>query len=126
MQLGLHLPHAGGKISTGTRRPKTGARVRANDNVGGPPGRGAVAGGVHRDRRRPDAGGEPLAPLVIGDDRGHPRPTVEQLRLGLEVVVEIGMEVEMVLREVRERPDREVQAIGSAQRQGVAGHLHGD
>ena len=65
-----------------------------------------------------DACGEPLAPFVVGDDRGRARATVEQLRFGFEVVVEIGVEVEMVLREVRERPDREVHAIGPAERAG--------
>ena len=57
----------------------------------------------------------------------HPRPGVaggEQLGLGREVVLEIGVEVQVVLGEVGEHGDVVVGTRDPAEREGVAGDLH--
>ena len=74
---------------------------------------------------------EPAAVVVVGGDDGAPVALgqesalgVEERRLGLEVVLEVGVEVEMVLAEVGERRAREPAAVDPVQGQGMAGDLH--
>ncbi len=88
------------------------------DVLGAPVGvRGADGDGARADQATPPRGVDAhhLA-------RGAP---VEQARLGGEVVLHVGVEVEVLRGEVGERPDREARAGHPAEREGVAGDLHG-
>ena len=84
-----------------------------------------VAAGAHRHAGA-DELGHPPSPLVVDDDDRRPRPRSNSSRLRAEVVLHVGVEVEMVLGQVRERADRELDAADPSHRQRVAGYLHRD
>src|SRR3954447_25753918 len=99
------------------------------------------AGRVALDGRRPelrvggvDADGDgvlqvlrkPPAVGVVEVDDGGLRARLEQAALGGEVVLHRRMEVEVVLREVREHRDVPVDRVGAVEVEGVARHLHDD
>ena len=85
-----------------------------------------VGRAVERDRhRRVESLGEPPAPLVVDhDDRASDVELLEQPQLGREVALHVGMEVEVVLAQVRERRGREVDAVGAVQLERMRGDLH--
>ena len=69
---------------------------------------------------------------VVGVDHGRapglrrPGEEFEESALGATVLGQGAMEVEVVLRQVREDRDVEREAVHARERQGVRGHLHGD
>ena len=76
-------------------------------------------------RRARGPGGQPDAPLVVdADHRALGAAGREQRGLRREVVVHVGVEVEVVLRQVGEGADGEAGAGDPAERERVAGHLH--
>jgi hypothetical protein len=63
--------------------------------------------------------------LVVDVDHAEAGPfRGEQRRLGPEVVLLVGVEVEVVAAEVREAGDVEHHAVDPAHHERVAGHLH--
>ncbi len=87
--------------------------------VGLPPGGGE---GAKRDRRLLE---EPAAVGVVDVDQAESCPFGgEQGRLGREVVVHVGVEVEVVATEVGEHGDVEHHPVDPAHHQRVARHLH--
>ena len=95
-------------------------------HLAGPPGRAGVARRADRDCAEAHPGSESASPLVVDHDHRRPRPPVEQAGLRLEVVVHVGVEVEVILGEIGERADREVDAVGPAHGKCVTRYLHGD
>ncbi len=64
--------------------------------------------------------------LVVGVDQGAPRALGgEQGRLGREVVLDVGVEVEVVTAQVEEDGEVEDDPVHAPEHQGVAGDLHG-
>ena len=96
------------------------------DLVGAPvrPAPAGEVGGVGRDGHRPVAHQAP-APLPVDADHRGRGPPVEQAGLRGEVVLHVGVEVEVLGREVGEGADGEAGAVDAAERQRVAGDLHG-
>ena len=70
--------------------------------------------------------GEPATVLPVHVHDARRGPAVEQAGLGLEVVLDVRMEVQMVLRQVGERTDREVHGPDPREGQRVRGDLHRD
>lgn len=71
--------------------------------------------------------GEPDPPVVVDADDPLAGPRwCEQPRLGLEVVGHVGVEVQMVLREVGEQRHVIAHPVDPVLSQGVAGDLHDD
>ena len=87
---------------------------------------GAVVRG--RSQREGDGGGEvggqPLPVGVVDVDDADARISLEQSALGREVVLHVGVEVEVVLREVGEERRREVRAVDAMERKRMRGDLH--
>ena len=115
-RLDAHAARAGdherGPARRHLRRPRPASRRRApvaeNDCSGTPP--------------RCE---QPPAVLVVGVDQSAAAPLGgEQGGLGLEVVLEVAVEVEVVAAEVGEHGDVEDHAVDAALHQGVAGDLH--
>src|SRR3954454_17588914 len=115
--------------------------ARERRAAGGAVEREGRAGRVALDRRRPEprVGGvdadrdgvvqvarEPPAVGVVDVDHGGLRAGLEQAALGREVVLHRRMEVEVVLREVREDRDVPVDRVGAVELEGVARDLHDD
>jgi hypothetical protein len=98
--------------------------LQRGGDLGGPPvGVGGGAGGDHVHLGRP---GEQASVGVVDVDHPEGRERLgEQATLGLEVVVQVGVEVEVVLGQVGEDGRPEAGAVDPAQGQAVAGHLHG-
>ena len=95
--------------------------------VGG--GRRVVAGrGRDRDDRHPGGAGvtgQPAAPGVVDADHGPLAPLRDEQRgLGGVVVLEVGVEVEVVLAQVGETRDVVTDPVDPVQREGVARDLH--
>ncbi len=93
-------------------------------------GRRVVAGGGRDgDDRHPGGArvtGQAATPGVVDADHGALAPLRdEQRRLGGVVVLEVGVEVEVVLAEVRETRDVVTDPVDPVQREGVARDLHG-
>ncbi len=85
---------------------------------------GIVTGG-HRDYRDLSLCREPPTVVVVHHDDPATRPLRrEQGGLGREVVLEVGVKVQMVLRQVGEAGDVVDDPVDAAQHQRVAGHLH--
>ena len=80
-----------------------------------------VGAGV-REHRPPGLARQAAAVRVVDVDRG--RGALEQPRLGAVVVLHVGMEVEVVLREVGERGGGEPHAGHALELEGVRRHLH--
>src|SRR4051812_2846601 len=70
--------------------------------------------------------GEAHPVRVVDVGHGDLRAGLEQPPLGAEVVLHRRVEVEVVLREVREDGDRPVDRVGPVELQGVRGDLHDD
>lgn len=71
--------------------------------------------------------GQPAAVLVVEVHHAEPRALrCEQLRLGLEVVLHVGVELHVLRAQVVEDGDVEDAAVDPAEHQRVAGDLHGD
>ena len=69
--------------------------------------------------------GQPQPVRVVDvDDADRGRALGEEPALGLEVVLHVGVEVEVVLREVREHRDVPVDGVGARERERVGGDLH--
>ena len=56
----------------------------------------------------------------------HRRLGIEQPSLGLEVLLEVPMEVQVILRKIGERADVEADAVDASESERVTGHLHDD
>jgi hypothetical protein len=98
--------------------------VQGGGDLGGPPvGVGAGAGGHHRHLGR--AGQQPPVGVVEVDHPKGRERRGEQPPLGQVVVLQVGVEVEVVLGEVGEDGRPEAGAVDPVQGQAVAGHLHG-
>ncbi len=67
---------------------------------------------------------QPAAGVVLHAHHMGAGSAVEEPLLDREVLLHVGVEVEMVLGEVREGTDRESDVVGSMKRQGVRGDLH--
>ena len=73
----------------------------------------------------PDRSDESAPPVVVDADQALPGPLGREERgLGREVVVHVGVEVEVVLREVGEQGDVVDHPVDPVLGQGVARHLH--
>ena len=96
---------------------------QGDDVLGVPVG----VGGADGDRLLLSALADQALPprRVDADHLGRGAP-VEQARLGREVVLHVGVEVEVLRREVGERADREPGAGDATEAQRVARDLHGD
>ena len=70
--------------------------------------------------------GQARAVGVVDVDHGQLGPGLEQPALGEEVVLHVGVEVEVVLGEVGEHGDRPVDRVGAVQGERVARDLHDD
>ena len=93
------------------------------DVHGAPVGVAALA----REGLHGDAGPVEQQPAVLVVDVGQPEPGPlggEQGRLGGEVVVDVGVEVEVVAAQVEEGRDVEDDPVDPAEDEGVAGDLH--
>ena len=101
-------------ISEMTPPPADLDRVRANVGV-------RFGAGV-REHRPPGLARQPAAVRVVDVDRG--RGALEQPRLGAVVVLHVGMEVEVVLREVGERGGGEPHTGHALELERVRRHLH--
>src|SRR3546814_20740137 len=56
----------------------------------------------------------------------HRRLRIEQPSLGLEVLLEVPMEIQVVLRKIGERADVEADAVDASESKSVTGDLHDD
>ena len=113
----------GHQLDVGPLDREGGAGGREVDVDGSPVGVPPL-GGVRRHRDRGDVE-EPATELVV--DVGEPDPCAlggEEARLGGEVVVDVGVEVEVVAAEVEEGRHVEDDAVDPAEDQRVAGDLH--
>ncbi len=82
---------------------------------------GAVEGERHR---LVELGGQPRPVWIVHVDHGNPRRGVrEQSLLGLEVVLHRRVEIEVILRQVREDRRGQMDRVGPMQRQRVRGDL---
>jgi hypothetical protein len=89
---------------------------------GAQPRAGVVDGDGHRVR---ELRGQAAAVRVVDVDDAHARRGVgEERALGLEVLLHVAVEVEVVLREVREHRDVPVDRRGAPQGERVRGDLH--
>src|SRR5207302_9208412 len=92
-------------------------------DVGGTPVRVVVAGRRERGHRHRRGFGEPAPVLVVDVNHAYDRRH-EQRRLGPEVVLQVGVEVQVVLRQVGEDGHVEAGATDPAQGQRVTRYLH--
>ena len=99
------------------------ARVGAQD-----PRAHLCVGGVEADRgsRSGSSPGQARAVGVVDVDHGQLGPGLEEPALGEEVVLHVGVEVEVVLGEVGEDGHRPVDGVGAVQGERVARDLHDD
>ncbi len=116
----------GDPLALGSDRGERGVHGADLHVLGTPVGVGVALGREGDDR---DAGflGEPAAVLVVDvDDAESAAFRCEQLCLGPEVVLHVGVELHVLRAEVGEHPDVEDAAVDPAEDQRVAGDLHGD
>ena len=127
------LNSPGSRTSSGDVDAVAARRPRSTDPPGtattppATPVRVGVADGVRRHRQALGAAGSTIAraPLVVdAHDRAVAARRGEQLRLRVEVVVHVAVEVEVVGAQVGEAGDVEAHAVDATEAQRVAGHLH--